>query len=144
MRKLVTFRVIDEIKPHCNADKLELAMIGGWQCIVKKDDFKAGELVIFFEIDSLLPIKPEFEFLRQYSYVQKEWLKSESNPEGEGFRLRTLKLRGEISSGIVLKINELFEVVHHDGKDYLNISDYKLSDLEDKLEFICTDLQNNQ
>jgi len=108
MRKLVTIRNIDEMLPHPNADKLELAMIGGWQCIVKKDEYKPGDMIVFFEIDSLLPIKPEFEFLRQYSYVKKDWLKSELNPEGEGFRLRTIKLRGSISQGLIITPPENF------------------------------------
>lgn len=103
MRKLVTFRTIDEVKPHTNADRLELVMIGGWQCIVKKGEFDPGDMVVFFEIDSLLPIRPEFEFLRQYSYVQKEWLK-DLVPNGEGFRLKTVKLRQEISQGLVIPI----------------------------------------
>jgi RNA ligase (TIGR02306 family) len=106
MRKLVTIREIDAVLPHPNADRLALAIIGGWQCVVKKGDFRSGDLCVFFEIDSLLPIRPEFEFLRQYSYVQKEWLKSETNPEGEGYRLRTIKLRKEISQGLVLPIPE--------------------------------------
>ena len=102
-RKLVTFRVIEAVKEHTNADRLELVSIGGWQCISKKGDFKPGEMCIFFEIDSLLPIRPEFEFLRQYSYVQKEWLK-DLVPNGEGFRLKTVKLRQEISQGLVIPI----------------------------------------
>lgn len=130
MRKLVTFRVIDEIKPHDNADKLELALIGGWQCIVKKDDFKAGELVIFFEIDSLLPIKPEFEFLRQYSYIQKEWLKSESNPEGERFRLKTVRLRQEISQGLIIPIPQDDEVLQNMIKQEVSDIEYDIFDLD--------------
>lgn len=99
MRKLVTIRNINEIKEHPNADLLELAVIDGWQCVVKKGEFKENESIIFFEIDSVLPIKEEFEFLRKSSYVKKDWL-----PTGEGFRLRTVKLRKEISQGLVIKL----------------------------------------
>lgn len=99
-RKLVTLRVIDEIKLHPNADKLELAVIGGWQVVVAKGEFKAGDMVVYFEIDSLIPVTPEFEFLRKYAYVNKGWLEG-LIPNNEGFRIRTIKLRGELSQGLI-------------------------------------------
>lgn len=102
-RKLVTIRRIDEIKTHPNADALELAIISGWQCVVKKDEFKEGDLVSYFEIDSLIPISEEFEFLRGSSFIKKEWLKDIFD-EGECFRLRTIKLRKEISQGLVVPL----------------------------------------
>lgn len=52
LRKLVTIKKIDQIKSIPNADKIELAIIGGWQCVVQKDKFKVDEYVLYFEIDS--------------------------------------------------------------------------------------------
>ncbi len=106
MRKLATVRKIAEIKPHNNADALELAVVDGWQCVVKKGDFNAGDLVIYFEVDSVLPVLPVYEFLRKGCYVKKDWL-----TKGEGFRLKTIKLRGEKSQGLVLPYNISPEVV---------------------------------
>lgn len=109
MRKLVTIRKVNEIKEHPNADLLELAVIDGWQCVVKKGEFKADESIIFFEIDSVLPVKEEFEFLRKSSYIKKDWL-----PNGEGFRLKTVKLRKEISQGLIIKLPDELQNSSHD------------------------------
>ncbi len=109
MRKLVTIRKVNEIKEHPNADLLELAVIDGWQCVVKKGEFKAGESIVFFEIDSVLPVKEEFEFLRKSSYIKKDWL-----PNGEGFRLKTIKLRKEISQGLIIKLPDELRNSSHD------------------------------
>lgn len=95
MRKLVTIRKIAELIPIEGADFIELALIDGWQVIVKKGEFRAGDLCIYMEIDSFLPIHEEFEFLRKSSYKKLE--------DGtEGFRLRTVRLRGVLSQGLVL------------------------------------------
>lgn len=97
MRKLATIRRISDIRPIPNADLIELAVVDGWQCVVEKDKFAVGELVIYCEVDTVLPVHPDYEFLRKMCYVQADWL-----PRGEGFRLRTMKLRGQVSQGLVL------------------------------------------
>jgi RNA ligase (TIGR02306 family) len=105
-RKLASIRTIDRIMAHPKADLIELAFVGGWQVIVKKGEFKEGDLCVYFEIDSVLPILPEFEFLRKGCYVKKDWLANEQNPTGEGFRLKTIRLRGELSQGLIVPIPE--------------------------------------
>ena len=55
VRKLVSFKVVEKIKSIENADAIELVCFGGWQVVVKKDEFKVGDKVIYFEIDSFLP-----------------------------------------------------------------------------------------
>lgn len=124
-RKLVTVRVINEVKVHPNADKLELAIIGGWQVVVGKDQFKAGDEIVYFEIDSLIPISPEFEFLRKYAYVNKGWLK-DIIPNAEGFRIRSIKLRGEISQGLIIPIPDQLRkgLKFGDFKSHEDIADY--------------------
>lgn len=104
MRKLVTFRTINSIEHHPNADNLEIAVIDGWRCIVPINTFGVGDLVLYFEVDSLIPVSEEFEFLRKYSYVKKNWLNG-LIPNGEGFRIKTLKLRGQVSQGLVLPVD---------------------------------------
>lgn len=105
-RKLATIRTIDRIMEHPKADQIELAFVGGWQVIVKKGEFEVNDLCVYFEIDSVLPILPEFEFLRKGCYVKKDWLASEKNPTGEGFRLKTIRLRGELSQGLIVPVSE--------------------------------------
>lgn len=102
-RQLASFRILSDVIPHPNADNLEIALVDGWKCVVKKGDFKAGDRVIYFEIDSLLPVTAQFEFLRKYAYVNKSWMFKELGVT-EGFRIKTIKLRGEISQGLVVPV----------------------------------------
>jgi len=99
-RRLATIRRIDDINPIKKADKIEVATVGGWKAVIGKNQFRIGENVIYCEIDSFLPIREEFEFLRPSSYLELE--------DGtEGFRLRTVKLRGQVSQGLILSMNLL-------------------------------------
>ena len=99
-RKLATLKKIDNIQPIEGADKIELATVGGWKVVVGKDvGHKIGDLVIYCEVDSFLPIKDEFEFLRKSSF--KKML------DREGFRLKTIRLRGQISQGLILPLSVL-------------------------------------
>ena len=99
-RKLATIRRIKEILPIEGADKIELAAVDGWRVVVAKDvQHKIGDLVIYCEIDSFLPIREEFEFLRKSSYKKMG--------DQEGFRLRTTKMKGQISQGLILPISVL-------------------------------------
>lgn len=100
MRKLASIKIIDNIQPIEGADMIELASIGGWNVVVAKDvGHKVGDMVIYCEIDSFLPIREEFEFLRKSSFKKMG--------DQEGFRLKTIRLRGQISQGLVLPISVL-------------------------------------
>jgi RNA ligase (TIGR02306 family) len=96
MRKLASIQKVWKIEPIENADRLELAHVMGWQCVVNKGQFKEGDTGVYFEIDSFLPIRPEFEFLRSSSYKKTDIM-------GEGFRVKTMKFRGQISQGLFLQ-----------------------------------------
>ncbi len=112
MRKLVSIRKIADIRPIEGADAIECVVVDGWTVVAKKGQFQVGELCVYFEIDSVLPIREEFEYLRKACYIKKDWL-----PAGEGFRLKTIRLRGQLSQGLVMPIvplcdnidSELFE-----------------------------------
>lgn len=98
-RKMARIVQIDDVITHPNADALDLAIVGGWQCVVKRDEYKKGDLAIYCEIDSWIPneIAP---FLskgkepREYNGVKGE-------------KLRTIRLRGELSQGLLLPISIL-------------------------------------
>lgn len=97
-RKLAAVRIISEIRPIEGADAIELAIVDGWQVVVAKNvGHKVGDWIVYCEIDSFLPIKDEFEFLRKSSYKKMGDL--------EGFRLRTIKLKGQVSQGLILPIS---------------------------------------
>jgi RNA ligase (TIGR02306 family) len=66
--------------------------------VVKKDEYKVGDLAVYYEIDSFLPVRPQFEFLRKSSFKRMG--------SSEGFRLKTIRLRGQISQGLLTPIPE--------------------------------------
>lgn len=79
---------ITELVPIENADKIEVAKVLGWSVVVKKGEFKAGDSCVFTEIDSVLPDGPEWsEFMRP-----------------RNFRVKTIRLRGQLSQGLVLPL----------------------------------------
>lgn len=99
-RKLASIRRIAEIKPIEKADAIEAVRVDGWWVVTKKGEFKVDDLVVYFEIDSWIPteIAP---FLTKPGHYPKEY-------EGvKGERLRTVKLRGQISQGLVLPVSVL-------------------------------------
>ena len=99
-RKLATIQKIREIRPIDGADAIELAIINNWQVVVAKNvGHKVGDWVVYCEIDSFLPVREEFEFLRKSSFKKMG--------DQEGFRLKTIRLRGQISQGLVLPISVL-------------------------------------
>jgi RNA ligase (TIGR02306 family) len=102
LRKLATIRKITSLTSIPDADRIEVAQVDGWKVVVQKGLHVVGDLVVYFEIDSLLPIREEFEFLRKNSYVK-------NSQEGEGFRLKTIKMRGQVSQGLIVPIRDLKE-----------------------------------
>jgi hypothetical protein len=97
MRKLASIQRITAIAPIEGADKIEVATVLGWSVVVVKGQFKVGDLVVYVEIDSILPDRPEFEFLRERK-----------------FRVRTIRLKGQVSQGIcfplsVLKLQDYYK-----------------------------------
>jgi len=106
-RALATIRRVASIEVIPNANNIELAHIDGWQCVVKKGEFTSGDLGVYFEIDSYLPIEPRYEFLRKSSYRKLPEL---TDRRCEGFRLRTVKLRGALSQGLLLPLSTFPEL----------------------------------
>lgn len=102
-RKLASIQRIWKIEPIEGADRIELAYVLGWQCVVNKGQFKPMDLAVYFEIDSFLPIRQEFEFMRASSYKNTDIM-------GEGFRLKTQKFRGQVSQGLLLPVGQFSEI----------------------------------
>ena len=97
MRKMASIRSIDNIEPITGADSIDVATVGGWKVVVKKGEFKTNDLVVYLEIDSWVPTS-----LAPFLSKGKE-PKVFNGVEGE--RLRTVKLRGQISQGLLLPID---------------------------------------
>lgn len=104
IRKLASIQRVIDIKPIEGRDRIELAFIEGWQVVVKKDEFKVGDLCVYIEIDSVLPEKPEFEFLRS-----------------KNFRIKTMKMGGVLSQGIAFPLSILPGSLYQEGDDVTNV-----------------------
>lgn len=87
-RKLATVRRVSGIQPIEGKDRIVLATVDGWHVIVKKDEFNVGDLCVYCEIDSVMPQRPEFEFLAKTNY-----------------RIKTIKMGGVISQGICFPLS---------------------------------------
>lgn len=104
MRHLATIERIKKIEQIPNADQIELATVRDWKVVVRKGEFEEGSFIIFYEIDSFLPVKPEYEFLLKGSKAKKLLINGE---EKEGIRLKTIRLRGQLSQGLIMPISIL-------------------------------------
>lgn len=108
MRKLASVQRVWKIEPIEGADRIELAHVLGWQCVVNKGQILPMDTAVYFEIDSFLPIRPEFEFMRASSYKNSDIM-------GEGFRLKTMRFRGQLSQGLLLPLS-MFPVIPADAE----------------------------
>ena len=103
-RKLASIRRIKDIQPIKGADAIETAIVDGWKVVVKKNEFSVGNLVVYLEIDSWVPHE-----LAPFLSKGKE----PSEYEGvKGERLRTVKLRGQVSQGLILPIVDCVDNKH--------------------------------
>ncbi len=92
MRKLASIQKIWKLEPIEGADAIEKARVLGWELVVKKGEFNVGDLCVYCEIDSILPERPEFEFLKPRK-----------------MRIKTVRLRGQVSQGICFPLSVLPE-----------------------------------
>lgn len=106
MRKLASVQTITATEPIPNADAIVRARILGWWVVVKKGEFAPGDRVVYCEIDSLLPERPEFEFLRPSSF-KPAVLDGDTVTMPAGFRIKTVRLRGQVSQGICFPLGIL-------------------------------------
>lgn len=95
MRKLASLQRIKNLEPIEGADAIEKATILGWNVVVKKGEFNIGDFCVYFEIDSLLPDEPQYEFLKKSSW----------NSRYNKIRLKSIKLRGVVSQGLALPLS---------------------------------------
>lgn len=98
MRKMASIRVIDNVYPIEGADAIECAVVGGWKVVVKKGEFKAGDLAVYFEIDSWIPFEVAPFLCKGKEPREFEGVKGE--------RLKTIKLRGQLSQGLLLPMEQ--------------------------------------
>lgn len=90
--KLASCERVVEVGPILGADAIERVRVLGWDVVCKKGEFKVGDLVVYIQIDTVCPPTEQFEFLAK-----------------RDFRVRTIKLRGQISQGLIVPINPPFD-----------------------------------
>lgn len=108
-RKLASIQRVEKVEPIPNADRIEKITVLGWTLVAKKGEFSKHDKCVYFEIDSLLPDIPLFEFIKG----------SGKNP----MRLRTKKMRKVISQGLAMPLDILHEFTDSETISKLSIGD---------------------
>lgn len=113
MSNLASVQTIISIAPIPGADNIEVAEILGWKVVVaKKDNLKPGDRVVYIQIDTIVPDRSQFEFLRERK-----------------FRVRTIKLRKQISQGLIIPLpGGWCDTEGYDVTDLLGIKKYEKID----------------
>jgi hypothetical protein len=104
-RALARIVKIDEIKPIKKADRLEVAVVGGWECVVEKGMYQAGQMAVYFEIDSAVPLDHPVwgDFDKKYLTVKKD----AENGDKEYAVIKTLRLRSVLSQGLLMQVKNI-------------------------------------
>ena len=108
MSKLASVQKITNISSIEGADNIEVADILGWKVVVRKGEFKEGQLVGYVQIDTIVPETEQFEFLRERK-----------------FRVRTIKLRKQISQGLIIPLPKGSFVEDEDITDLIGVKKYE-------------------
>ena len=104
-RALAHIEEIASLSPIEGADRIEVAQVLGWKVVVKKGEFQVGDKVVYIEIDSKVPASnPYFAFLQDRKY-----------------KVKTIKLRGQISQGLIVPIDVLPYGVYKIGDNVTEI-----------------------
>lgn len=122
MRKLASIKRITSVADIPGKDRIGLAVVDGWTVIVQKSEFSPGDLCVYVEIDSVLPERPEFEFLRS-----------------KDFRIKTMKMSGAISQGICFPLSILPDGDYKENDDVTEIVGVKKWERKD-----ATDVDEKQ
>lgn len=112
MRQLASIQKIKAVVPIPGADAIEKLEVLGWELVAKKGEFKVGDYCIYVEIDSILPDRPEFEFMRPRK-----------------FRVKTIRLRGQIAQGIAFPLDILYDADKNIDITPLVVEDQDVTDL---------------
>ena len=100
---------INEINPIVGADNIELAVVGGWNCITKKGEQKIGDMVMIATTDAVVPFELS-EKMGVTSYLRK------------GGRVRTVKLRGVYSECLIIPTEYIPDrESYYEGKDMMKL-----------------------
>lgn len=125
-RKLASIQYVHHITPIEGADKIECVHVLGWRCVANKGQFQVGDHCVYMEVDSFLPVCERFEFLRGSSFKKNDLM-------GEGFRLKTMKFKGQISQGLVQSMDILPDGQYALGDDVTEVLGIKKWEIEERV-----------
>ena len=125
-RKLASIQFVHNITPIEGAEKIECVHVLGWQCVANKGQFSIGDKCVYMEVDSFLPVCERFEFLRASSFKENEIM-------GAGFRLKTMKFRGQISQGLVQPLEILPAGEYEIGDDVTELLGIRKWEIEERV-----------
>eukprot|EP00054_Salpingoeca_dolichothecata_P039049 m.15154 g.15154 ORF g.15154 m.15154 type:complete len:345 (+) comp9528_c0_seq1:131-1165(+) len=94
-RKLASIQLVNGVKEVPDSHSLDVITVLGWEVVVKRSEFQPGDRVVYCEVDSILPEKEPFEFLRS-----------------KNFRVKTVKIRKQVSQGICFREQDVLEEEH--------------------------------
>lgn len=117
-RKLASVQKVKAIRPIEGADRIEVVQVLNWDCVAQKGLYDVGDLVIYFEIDSLLPDIPMLEWLKKSAWSQKL----------NKYKISTHKFRNQISQGLIIPIRDLTEMYNQINGTSLSSIDYDEGD----------------
>ena len=104
---------IEEIMPHSNANTLGIVFIGGYQCVIKKDAYKVGDLALYIQPDTIVPVHPAFSFL----WADKEW--TDGQPSEKRRRITVRRFRKEWSEGLLMPLSDFAHLSSSNGCWYI-------------------------
>lgn len=111
MRKLVTVRKITNTAPIEGADRIEEVWVDGWSVVCQKGVHQVGDTVLYFELDSFLPQSDSrFESFMKFGTRTFNGV--------VGHRVKTVRLKGVYSQGIIMPLSEFPEIQIQDDRDY--------------------------
>src|SRR5437016_1398650 len=106
--KLASIQTITDIRAIPGADRIEAATVLGYQTVIKKGEFRSGDLCVWHEPDTAVAERPEYEFLRK-----------------QNFRLKISRFKGQVSQGLALPLSVLPAGDYHAGDDVTELTDIR-------------------
>ena len=105
--KLASIEKITNVQPIPGADAIETATVLGWEVVIKKGEYQVGDMATYIQIDTIVPATEQYAFLHSRKY-----------------RVRTIKLRQQISQGLLVPLPEGNWAMGDDVTTLLGIKKY--------------------
>ena len=108
-RKLASIQIVTDLQPIVGADRIELASVLGWKCVVDKGQFTIDSKCIYFEIDALIPIAPWNDRFRK-------------DAPDKPLRIRSRKFKSTLSQGLCFDLSILPQGDYEVGQDVTELT----------------------